>query len=142
LRRRCKYIIAVDSEADANLRFGSLIKLIRYARINLGIEIDINLEYLRKRKDGFSCNHWTKGKIDYGQGEIGQLVYLKSSLTGDENEYVLDYHYRHPNFPHQSTADQFFDETQFEAYRALGYHIAHRAFQDENMEEVFKIFII
>ena len=27
-------------------------------------------------------------------------------------------------FPHESTADQFFDDTQFESYRALGDHIA------------------
>ena len=26
------------------------------------------------------------------------------------------------DFPHESTADQFFSESQFESYRALGYH--------------------
>ncbi|MCL4802487.1 MAG: hypothetical protein KJ025_23065, partial [Burkholderiales bacterium] len=26
-------------------------------------------------------------------------------------------------FPHQSTADQFFDEPQFESYRKLGHHV-------------------
>ena len=31
------------------------------------------------------------------------------------------------HFPHQSTADQFFDEAQFESYRALGAHVARRA---------------
>ena len=31
-----------------------------------------------------------------------------------------------PDFPDQSTADQFFDEEQFEAYRELGYRIAER----------------
>lgn len=30
-------------------------------------------------------------------------------------------------FPQESTGDQFFDETQFECYRALGYRIADRA---------------
>jgi hypothetical protein len=31
------------------------------------------------------------------------------------------------DFPHHSTGDQFFDEEQFEAYRALGYHMASEA---------------
>ena len=52
-------------------------------------------------------------------------------MTGDENPYVSDYKTGNPDFPHQSTADQFFDETQFEAYRALGYHIANRLLRDE-----------
>src|SRR5262249_559859 len=33
------------------------------------------------------------------------------------------YHRSHPEFPHQSTADQWFDESQFESYRRLGLHI-------------------
>jgi hypothetical protein len=33
-------------------------------------------------------------------------------------------------FPHESTADQWFDESQFESYRALGYHIADKALGD------------
>ena len=27
----------------------------------------------------------------------------------------------HPDFPHDTTADQFFDESQFESYRTLGF---------------------
>ena len=30
----------------------------------------------------------------------------------------------HPDFPHQSTIDQWFTESQFESYRALGFEIA------------------
>ena len=37
---------------------------------------------------------------------------------------IREYRDRFPSFPHQSTADQFFDEDQFEAYRALGQHVA------------------
>ena len=58
------------------------------------------------------------------------LVYVKASLTGDEPPDLQQYARRDPTFPHQTTADQFFDETQFESYRALGYHIAHEVFQD------------
>ena len=30
----------------------------------------------------------------------------------------------HPDFPHESTADQFFEPEQFEAYREAGYRTA------------------
>ena len=55
------------------------------------------------------------------------LLYVKASLTGDENPYVREYAEQHPLFPHESTANQFFTEPQFEAYRSLGYHAASRA---------------
>ena len=51
-------------------------------------------------------------------------MYIKSSLTQDENPYIREYYVKNPDFPHESTGDQFFNETQFECYRALGYHAA------------------
>ena len=45
-------------------------------------------------------------------GERGTLLYLKSTLTGDESPYVRAYHEAQPAFPHESTANQFFTETQ------------------------------
>jgi uncharacterized short protein YbdD (DUF466 family) len=62
------------------------------------------------------------------QPESGVLIYLKASLTGDENDYVNDYKKRNPDFPHETTLIQFFSEEQFEVYRALGYHISNRLF--------------
>jgi|GEM_PF-2419061 len=39
---------------------------------------------------------------------------------------LICYKKAHISFPDQSTADQFFDEKQFEAYRELGYLIAEQ----------------
>jgi hypothetical protein len=36
----------------------------------------------------------------------------------------MAYKAANPAFPHETTADQLFSEEQFEAYRALGEHIA------------------
>jgi len=69
--------------------------------------------------------HTAIGIIDYGGGEKGYLLYIKSSLSGDENDYIRDYARRNASFPHETTGDQFFSEEQFEVYRALGFHIAH-----------------
>ena len=124
LRRHCKLIIAVDGEADPDLSFGSLVRLIRYARIDMGIEIEIDLTELRLGKDNLSRKHWVLATIDYGEQQKGRLLYIKSSITGDESDDIRDYRSRNPVFPHESTADQFFSEDQFEAYRSLGFHIA------------------
>jgi len=69
--------------------------------------------------------HVAIGTIDYGGGQTGYLVYIKSSLTGDENDYIRDYARRNSRFPHEFTGDQFFTEEQFEVYRALGFHMVH-----------------
>jgi hypothetical protein len=61
-------------------------------------------------------------------------VYVKPSLTGDEPADVLHYAVAHPDFPHQTTADQFFSESQFESYRALGLHVAEGVFGDAAAE--------
>jgi hypothetical protein len=132
LRRRCQYLILCDGEEDRDHRFGGLATLIRTARLDLGIRIDIDVNELRTR-DGSTRQHWATGRITYpsrpGESdqageERGYLLYLKSSVTGDEDEVIREYRARHPEFPHQATADQMFDEAQFEAYRSLGQHIA------------------
>ena len=131
LRRRCKYVIAIDAEADPDLRFAGLMTLIRYAQIDFGIRISLDLDDLHRTPSGYSKAHFALGVIDYGQGLRGYLLYIKSSLTGNERDYLLDYHRRHSSFPHETTADQFFNEAQFEAYRALGEHIGDDLFREE-----------
>ena len=36
---------------------------------------------------------------------------------------MRSYAVAHPDFPHESTVDQFFSESQFESYRALGFEL-------------------
>ncbi len=126
LRRRCKYIIAVDAGRDQSFEFFDLTKLIRFARIDMGIDIEIDLKDLRLNTDGYNNTHWALGNIQYSESEVGHLLYIKVSITGDENEYIRGYRSRNPEYPHQPLTYQFFDEPQFEAYRALGYHITRR----------------
>jgi len=53
----------------------------------------------------------------------GFLIYIKPAILGEEPRDVLQYAAGHPAFPHQTTVDPFFDESQFESYRKLGEHI-------------------
>jgi hypothetical protein len=128
LRRRCKLIVIGDGECDPEMHFIGLATLLRTARIDLGIHIDINLGQLRLNAERCSADHIVVGEIIYpGEKERGYLLYLKSSCTGDEDEVIGEYRHRSPTFPHETTADQFFTEGQFEAYRALGQHIGEGA---------------
>jgi hypothetical protein len=40
----------------------------------------------------------------------------------------LRYHSQHQSFPHETTADQWFDESQWESYRKLGEDIGLKVF--------------
>jgi hypothetical protein len=138
LRRRCKLIIVVDAEADPDMSFTSLVTLQRYARIDLGTLIDLPWAEIRDTTRRASDDivktggtpperadhgpHCAIGKITYPRDGEGILFYIKSSLSGDENDYIVDYKRRYPAYPHETTADQFFTEEQFEVYRALGFH--------------------
>jgi hypothetical protein len=131
LQRRCKVIIACDAEKDTTLTFGSFTEALRHAYVDMGIDVDIDLTAIRRNeKTGYSQSHSAVGRIRYPDrpDQESFLIYLKSSLTGDEPEPVLNYKSDCPAFPHETTADQFFDDAQFESYRALGVHIARRTF--------------
>lgn len=67
--------------------------------------------------------------------KVGTFVYVKSAVLAPAGKPYLSedddplkygtYKYKiyHPDFPHESTADQFFDEIQWEAYYQLGRYI-------------------
>jgi hypothetical protein len=130
VRRRCRYIVVCDAEADDELKFDGLGKVIRYARIDGGVEIDLKADRLRKATGDVSTSHYALGHVRYKDGtDDGLVIYLKATLCPSETEDIRAYLAcnRRPNqpaFPHESTSRQFFDEGQFEAYRALGYHVA------------------
>ena len=128
LRRRCKYIVAVDGEQDERMTFGALTTLQRMAAIDLGVKIDINLDDLRLNEQGLSRSHFRFCRIEYPGPQYGYLLYVKLSLTGNEGEFLRRYRLDEPAFPHHSTADQFFSEAQFEAYRSLGEHVGDKLF--------------
>lgn len=123
LRRRCRYIIAGDADADPEHLFDNLARLIRYARLDLGAVIDLDLEPLYlDAESGFCLTHGALARIQYDSGRTGLLLYFKPSLTGDEPPTIRSYAAVNPGFPHESSANQFFDEGQFESYRELGEH--------------------
>lgn len=131
LQRRCKIIIACDAERDPSLTFGSFTEALRHAYVDLGIDVDIDLAMIRSdAATGLSRSHCAVGRIRYPdrKEQESYLIYMKNSLTGDEPAPIQNYKSQHPVFPHETTADQFFDDAQFESYRALGVHLAEHTF--------------
>lgn len=163
IRRRCKFIIVVDAECDEHYGFESLEQVIRFASIDFGVHIDIKVRDIAPEKpdDRYARAHWALGTISYrdcgrvaggdrglspfGESDVGHLLYIKSSLvTPDNNSYitpdVLGYAQRHPSFPHENTADQFFSEAQFESYRNLGRAIGQKLLAGWNGEDLAALF--
>jgi hypothetical protein len=142
VRRECEFIIASDAGEDPGYAFGDLINAIRKCRTDLGAEIVLNLEPFRPDGQGYARTHAVGGEIRYRSGKVGRLLFFKSCLTGGEPNDVLDYRRENSAFPQQSTADQWFDESQFESYRALGQFaaesiISRAAGTHPTLEDVF-----
>jgi hypothetical protein len=87
----------------------------------------------------------------FEDADDGILLYIKPAVYGDEPRDVLEYKESFPAFPHQSMADQFFNEPQFESYRELGLHImqtlcdesrsddgSERQYEELNLPELVK----
>jgi predicted acylesterase/phospholipase RssA len=133
VRRECDFIIASDAGEDGGYVFADLANAIRKCRTDLGAEIVLNLAPITANpQTGFAKSHAVRGEIHYRSGKTGQILYFKSCLTGREPNDVKDYRRLNPEFPQQSTADQWFDESQFESYRELGLFAANSVLSRAN----------
>lgn len=124
LRRRCKYIVAIEGSSDPKAHFQEFNNLQRLVNLDFGIKIEIDLSDLTLDEHKNSRFHSALGKVSYPRGndeyETGWILYLKLTTTGEEPDHISDYQRRFPAFPHQTTADQYYTEEQFHAYYALG----------------------
>jgi hypothetical protein len=71
-----------------------------------------------------------------------KLIYLKPCLLPENPSDVRAYANAHVSFPHEATLDQFFTESQFESYRALGEFQAERlcgGLACDGLEELFRL---
>jgi hypothetical protein len=143
--RRCRFIVVVDASADPTCGFADLGNAIRRIRVDLGVPIEFPADdfHIRARGGDGSAPagaYWAMGRIRYSAADMppgepadrapdydGRILYVKPSYYGTEPRDVCNYAESSPTFPHESTTDQFFSESQFESYRALGEFIVERA---------------
>ncbi len=140
LRRKCRLVVVGDGEADPDLSFPSLTLVLQAAkaRLNTRVEWSQDSIHLWEKTESNSTAdrpHSGLGRIWYpGDETPAYIIYLKSSIKGDEPSEVKGYARKHEAFPHESTSDQFFDPSQFDAYRDLGIHIARSALSQIGLE--------
>jgi hypothetical protein len=142
IERGCRYIVVCDCGADPDLGFEDVGNAIRRCRIDFGVEINLSIDSFaaHRRKDGIGVTHVGHGTITYQAehlrmlgldaniGVHGVILWIKPSVTKRSAADIRQYLRAHGDFPQQSTAEQWYDESQFESYRRLGYESAQQAF--------------
>jgi len=144
LRRQLAFIVIFDNGCDPRYEFDDLANLMRRVRVDFGIEIfessckifspdglRLNTSLIAKSFDAFA-----KGPdylairlmAKFPDGRTGQILAIKPRLTAAAPHDVRQYKNTSPDFPHETTADQFFDDVQWESHRALGYSQARALF--------------
>ena len=132
VRRRCHRILVVDAGADPRYEYSDLFSTVRKVRVDLGIRISVP-QRLPGQAGFQGWGRMAMARIHYSDRDGGDpddidgvLYVLKPLLNGceppDLREYAATTSKSKGPFPQQSTVNQFFDETQFESYRALGLH--------------------
>lgn len=143
--RRNRFIVVSDGSHDDKCDLEDLGNAIRKVRVDLGVEIDFPTDFDIFSRQSVVANkgrYWALGRIRYPENRYdpvrkvgaelkfkerdGVLLYIKPGIYGTEPKDIYNYATVNPAFPHESTADQFFSESQFESYRALGRYAVER----------------
>ncbi len=146
IRRRVPAIVILDAECDPDYQYQGFGNLVHKARMDFGCEIRAFDDFERKArfsespqlvslaglrgewKDGLRKNGgravlaggWFSDNGEHLRDPDIWILYVKPAMCGDEAVDVQHYRSENPEFPQQTTMDQFFDEVQWECYRKLG----------------------
>jgi hypothetical protein len=129
VRRRCHMILVSDGGCDPDCAFEDLGNAVRKIWIDLGVRIEFKKIDIHKRGLKEKSLYCALGRIYYPEisyqpgGEApGYVLYIKPGFHDDGREPpdVVAYALANLAFPHETTADQFFTESQMESYRSLG----------------------
>jgi hypothetical protein len=154
--RDLKFVVACDCGADPAYRFDDLANLIRLARIDFGIDIDVcesvtnslsRLRHVFGTADELARPQPGSNKcallLDVFRSSASRrnnvpemrIVLIKPALIADAPLDVHNYGAMNKEFPQQTTGDQFFDEAQWESYRKLGLEIGRRIFDPDDKDQ-------
>lgn len=136
LRRGLKFIILLDNGADRDFNFDDVATLMRLARVDFGIEvytsdapfqqperIYVNFENVARSFHEFTEKpHCLAVRMltRFPDESHGQIILVKPRLTTLAPHDVWEYRKNQGDFPHETTANQFFNDVQWESHRALG----------------------
>jgi hypothetical protein len=133
LRRGVKTVVVCDATADPKSAFEDLQNLLSRSEADFGVSIEFCPPPLGPLMPStanarfplgvaFAQQPFVIGKIRYPDDPVcGKFYYIKPTIFSDLRLNLLGFKGAFPAFPDDSTADQFFDEGRFEAYRELGF---------------------
>lgn len=141
IRRRVRLIVSVDATADPDYAFADLQNAMTRARADFGATIDFGSEGLTALMPSQALPYpagvkrsrhgHARAEITYSDGSRGVLIFVTTALIDRLRLELLGYKGANPDFPDESTLNQFFDEARFEAYRELGFSVA-----DEMLDKI------
>lgn len=161
IRRRAGLIIVCDGGQDLNTNFETLGNALDRATEDFGATFDFDLK-LSSREDPskpedtipqdnpktyppdakYAKRGYFMARITYDTDDAwtkeGVLIYLKSSMLESLSPATKAYKGRFPDFPNQTTADQFFGTDQSNAYRDAGYKAALQMLDETGLAQVLK----
>ncbi|GAA5027600.1 hypothetical protein [Actinopolymorpha pittospori] len=120
LRRRPGRLIVIDASNDLEDTFAAVGSAIASARMDLGVDVRIDLRPLQRKGGERIGRGWARGTATYPEGGTAEILIVKAVLAGNLPWDLETYAAEHPDFPRRSTGDQLYGEFDFEAYRALG----------------------
>lgn len=160
--RGVRLVVVCDNGCDEKYEFNDLANAIRLARIDHGVEIAVDSDAMKlpalaphlatpaelraaqvseavsgKRSD--RCAVLLKATHTDWPDLQTRILLIKPRLIAALPEDVLEYAQTHPDFPQQTTSDQFFDEAQWESYRKLGLCVGNVLFGDDKQASAFWI---
>lgn len=134
LRRRCAQILVVDAGRDQDYAYGDLGHTLQRALIDQGVSV----KFVQGIKVGNGALKPTGAYADIiyapstpaGSATGGRLIYLKPWLPDTAPTELQAFKAMKGSFPHETTTDQFFTESDFESYRMLGSWLADTLLND------------
>lgn len=153
IRRKVRLIVVSDGTADPRFAFGDLLTLLPRLREDFGATIRFDrpppsrgpapavtpaaLDFTLPHLDPVALPRYPAGvplaqcgyavaDITYADRTKGTLVYLKAAVIEAMDLELLGYKGKTPDFPNESTLDQFYSEEKFEVHRAVGFALTQQ----------------
>lgn len=154
--RNVRFILASDNGADPDYQFEDLANLIRLAKADLHIKIEVHENFANtpnlEKVFGGVHQFCRAADLDGNPSQPLALLLKATHLKDPSKETwivllkprywnglpvdIWNYSKSSADFPQETTTDQFFDEAQWESYRALGYLQSKRIFDPKVWKEL------